>query len=64
LSDLDAPALERTLKPFPIPVRTLDAIHLSTTDFLRRRGLDVQVATHDRRLGDAAVALGFKLVPV
>ena len=30
--------LERALEPFPVPVRTLDAIHLASVDFLGRTG--------------------------
>jgi predicted nucleic acid-binding protein len=57
--DLDAAVLARALEPFPISVRTLDAIHLATMVFLRRRGFTIELATYDQRLGDAATALGF-----
>jgi predicted nucleic acid-binding protein len=64
LVPLDGPALERALQPFPVPLRTLDAIHLSTLVFLQGRGLKLQLATYDKRLGRAAEALGFKLAKV
>jgi hypothetical protein len=34
LIELGAPVLERALEPFPIPVRTLDALHLASIEFL------------------------------
>jgi predicted nucleic acid-binding protein len=64
LVDLDTPALARALQPFPVPLRTLDAIHLSTVLFLQGRGLKLQLATYDKRLGRAAEALGVKLAKV
>lgn len=33
--ELVAPVLARALEPFPKPVRTLDALHLASMDFLR-----------------------------
>ena len=64
LVDLDQPALARALQPFPLAVRTLDGIHLATMEFLRVQGLDIEVATYDRRLAEAAEAMGFKLANV
>ena len=64
LVDLEAPTLVRALQPFPLGVRTLDAIHLATVDYLSNQGLDVEVATYDRRLAEAAKAMGFKLADV
>ena len=58
LVELTAPVLERALEPFPLPVRTLDALHLATVVFLRNEGQSVQLATFDERLGSAAMALG------
>ncbi len=59
--ELAPPVLARALDPFPVPVRTLDALHLATIDFLRRHGQRPTLASYDRRLSQAAVALG---VPV
>ncbi len=57
-----APAiLARALEPFPIPVRTLDALHLASIDFLRGIGQRPTLATYDRRLSEAATALDIPL---
>ncbi len=58
---LERPVLARALEPLPLPVRTLDAIHLASADFLRRQGQDVTVATYDARMREAARAMGFEL---
>ena len=54
-------ALARALEPFPSPLRTLDALHLATADFLRRQGKYVQLASYDRRLLTAAEALSIPI---
>ena len=60
-----APAiLARALDPFPIPVRTLDALHLASIDFLRNIGQRPTLATYDHRLSEAATALDIPLTPV
>jgi hypothetical protein len=51
-------ALARALQPFPIAVRTLDALHLATIEFLRGQGEVVELASYDNRLLAAAQALG------
>ena len=61
LVELDHHVMERALEPFPGPVRTLDAIHLSSVDFLRREGQECSVASYDKRLLDVAKKLGFEL---
>ncbi len=61
LLELSGPVLGRALLPFSHPVRTLDALHLATMDFLRAQGLCIAVATYDQRLAQAAVGLGFAL---
>jgi len=53
--------LSRALEPFPTPVRTLDAIHLASMEFLRRLGQRPILATYDRRLADAATSLDIAL---
>lgn len=58
LTEMSEQALARALAPFPITVRTLDALHLSTIEFLRRQGEPVELASYDRRLLAAAEALG------
>ena len=57
LLDLSNGALSRTLEAFPLPVRTLDAFHLSTIEFLRDSGEEIELASYDRRLLAAAEAL-------
>jgi predicted nucleic acid-binding protein len=59
--ELDRDVLARATEPFPVRVRTLDALHLATLDYLRVRGQRVELATFDRRMADAAAALGFQL---
>ena len=54
--------LARALEPFPIPVRTLDALHLATSEFLRGQGESVALASYDNRLLAAAQALGISIV--
>lgn len=57
LIELAPPVLVRALEPFPISVRTLDALHLASIEFLRARGQTVALASFDERLLSAARAL-------
>ncbi len=52
--ELASPVLERALQPFPIAVRTLDALHLASVEFLRAQRQDVSLASYDVRMVDAA----------
>ena len=54
--------LERALEPFPMPVRTLDALHLASMEFLRLRGQSIELASYDDRLIVGARALGIALL--
>ena len=56
--ELERPVLDRALASFPVPVRTLDALHLASLAFLRERGKDVRLATYDARMAEAAEAMG------
>ena len=56
--ELAAPVLARALEPFPVPVRTLDALHLASASFLRDQGQEVELATYDERQRRAAASLG------
>jgi predicted nucleic acid-binding protein len=57
--------LTRAGEPFPLPLKTLDAIHLATAlQWRERRAPDLVFATHDRQLGRAASALGFPVIGV
>ena len=62
--ELAPQVLSRALEPFPVPVRTLDALHLASIDFLHAQGQVVALATYDQRLRTAAVALGATLSPL
>ena len=62
LLELSPIVLERALEPFPAPVRTLDALHLASMEFLAERGQRVQLATYDRRMQRAADGLAIELV--
>ena len=59
--ELTRRSLRRALEPFPVGVRTLDAFHLATMDFICDGGEAVQLASYDNRLIAAAQALGFTL---
>ena len=61
LVELAPPVLARALEPFPSPVRTLDALHLASMEFLRAHGQIVNLASYDDRLLAAARALKIPL---
>jgi predicted nucleic acid-binding protein len=64
LIELAEPVLARALRPFPVPVRTLDALHLATGEFLRGQGESVALASYDNRLIAGARALGISISPL
>lgn len=53
--------LARALDPFPTAVRTLDALHLASIEFLRAEKQSVQLASYDARMIAAAKALKIPL---
>jgi hypothetical protein len=61
LLELATPVLARALDPFPMPVRTLDALHLASIEFLRVRQQHVELASYDERLIAGARALHIPL---
>jgi len=61
LIELATPVLARALEPFPKPVRTLDALHLASMEFLRSQGQSVTLASYDERVTNCARALRFPL---
>jgi predicted nucleic acid-binding protein len=61
LLELVSPVLARALEPFPRPVRTLDALHLASIEFLRERQAAILLATYDSRQAAAAKAMGIAL---
>jgi hypothetical protein len=62
LLEMNRPMLARALEPRPMPLRTLDALHLATVEFLRTQGEPVELASYDARILTAARALGVELV--
>ena len=62
LLELSPPVLTRALEAFPVPVRTLDALHLASIDYLRRQGQTVELATYDRRMRAAAEGMEIPVV--
>jgi hypothetical protein len=61
LVELSPPVLARALEPFPRPVRTLDALHLASMDFVRTQGQSITLASYDARLITVARALRFSI---
>ncbi len=57
LLELSPPVLARALDAFPVSVRTLDALHLASCDYLRNQGQSVSLASYDHRMTTAARAL-------
>jgi len=62
--EMVGPVLNRALRPFPAPVRTLDALHLASADFVRSQGKPVTIASYDDRLITAARQMGFEIADV
>jgi predicted nucleic acid-binding protein len=60
--EMARPVLERALEPFATPVRTLDALHLASMEFLRQQGQQVALASYDDRLVAAAKRMKFSAV--
>lgn len=52
------PVLQRALEPFPLAVRTLDALHLSSLDFICRYDPGARLATYDDRMLATADGMG------
>jgi predicted nucleic acid-binding protein len=60
LVEMSRPVLAKALEPLPTALRTLDALHLATMEFLHGRD-EVELASYDNRLVWAAQALGIPL---
>lgn len=61
--DLTAAVLRRAAEPFPTPLGSLDAIHLSSALLWASGNEDeLHFATHDRELHQAARAMGFPVL--
>lgn len=52
--EMVAPVLARALDPFPAPVRTLDALHLASVEFLREQSIRIELASYDDRMLEVA----------
>ena len=54
--------LARVFAPFPVAVRTMDAIHLASMDFLLSQHQRFSLASYDRRLNEVAAKMGVLLI--
>jgi predicted nucleic acid-binding protein len=65
LIDVSRTVLRRASEPFPTPLGTLDAMHLSTALLWREAAGDpLTLTTHDRELATAARAAGFAVAGI
>lgn len=62
--ELSPVVLTRALEPWPVAVRTLDALHLASIEFLRASGQEVTLASYDDRIIEAAQRLSIPLFPL
>ena len=61
LLEMERQVLARALHPWPMRLRTLDALHLASADYLRREGDLIGLASYDGRMLAAARALGIEI---
>jgi hypothetical protein len=61
LIEMIGPVLARAQEPFPFPVRTLDALHLASIEFLRESVPRIELASYDVRQVSAARKLKIPL---
>ena len=61
LIEMTPTVLSRTLRAFPVPIRTLDSLHLATIQHLREQDQEIALASFDMRLLRAACALDIPL---
>ena len=62
--ELVQPVVARAAEAFPLPVRTLDAMHLASLLFVIDQGQAIQLASYDARMQAIATALGVHLYPL
>jgi hypothetical protein len=62
--ELISPIVDRALEPFPVAVRTPDALHLATVGFLREQRQVLTLATCDDRMRLAARKMRIPLYPL
>ncbi len=61
---IDSEVVARSRQPFPRePIRTLDAIHLSTALLARNLATEMHLLSLDERIRGNGVALGFDIAP-
>ncbi len=61
---VDAEVVERARRPFPVePIRTLDALHLSTALVAGSLVPELHLLSLDRRVRENGAAMGFEIVP-
>ena len=63
LLELAPPVLERALEAFPgsVSVRTLDALHLASCEYLRNQSQPIALASYDHRMNATARAMNIPL---
>ncbi|MGI9076741.1 MAG: PIN domain-containing protein [Gemmatimonadaceae bacterium] len=59
--ELTPTVLARALEPFPLPVRTLHALHLASLEFLRDQRQAVRLASYDAGMLAVAAKLAIPL---
>jgi predicted nucleic acid-binding protein len=59
---LNRAVLDRAAEPFPVKLRTLDALHVASSLLVRARFPALRFATHDADLGAAARAEGLPVI--
>jgi uncharacterized protein len=59
---LNRAVLERAADPFPVKIRSLDALHVASALLVRTRFPALRFATHDVDLGAAATAEGLPVI--
>jgi hypothetical protein len=59
--ELSPLVLARAVEPFPQPVRTHDALHLASLEFLRQRRLEPVLASYDERMLQTARSMGLPI---
>lgn len=61
LLEMTPAILDRAIDPFPVPLRTLDALHLASIEYARGEDQGVRLASYDNRMTAAARAIGIGL---
>ena len=59
--ELSPSVLRPALEPFPVPIRTPDALRLAPAEYPQRQGQRLQSASYDERLLNCARRLGIEV---